>query len=178
MPVSDTEIRIVIPDDTYPIDADHAATRPIPIDDRLRPGPLSVEVQTLRPTEVVQGGLDHGVVVTDDRRQNSNQGVFLLAPEVSAINPLNVPAAGLGAGVLTVNGRRLFEAGPKSVVLVGDVSIPVVNPGPGGPQTDTSVQVSLNALTLTTPPTPAGNYPVRVMVNGVQSMENVTFQVT
>lgn len=178
VPESDTEIRIVIPDDTYPIDADHAATRPIPIADRLRPGPLTVEVQTLRPTEVVQGGLDHGVVVTDDRRQNSNQGVFLLAPEVSGINPSNVAAAGLGAAVLTLNGRRLFEAGPKSVVLVGDVSIPVVDPGPGGPQTDTSVQVSLNALTLTTPPAPAGNYPVRMMVNGIQSMENVTFQVT
>ncbi|MCA1605149.1 MAG: DUF4255 domain-containing protein, partial [Acidobacteria bacterium] len=109
VPVSDSEIRIVIPDDTYPIDADHPATRPIPIEDRLRPGALSVEVLTLRPTEVVQGGLDQGVVVTDDRRQNSNQGVFLLAPEVSAINPLNVAVAGLGATVLTVNGRRLFE---------------------------------------------------------------------
>lgn len=178
VPVSDSEIRIVVPDDTYPADADHPLPRPIPVEDRLRPGPLSVEVQTLRPTEVVQGGLDRGVVVTDDRRQNSNQGVFLLAPEVSTLNPLNVAAGGLGAAVLTVNGRRLFQSGPKSVVLIGDVSIPVQDPGPGGPQSDTSVQVSLNALALTTPPTPAGIYPVRMMVNGVQSMENVTFQVT
>jgi hypothetical protein len=176
--VSDQEIRIVIPDDSYPVDADHPAVRPIPIADRLRPGPLSVEIQTLHPTEVVQGGLDKGVVVTEDRRQNSNQGVFLLAPEISSINPANVATAGLGAAVLTVNGRRLFQTGPKSVVLVGDVSIPVRDPGPGGPQTDLSVQVSLNALALTTPPTPAGNYAVRMMVNGVQSMENVTFQVT
>jgi hypothetical protein len=64
-------------------------------------------------------------------------------------------------------------------VLVGDVSIPVQDPGPGGqPQTDTSIQVSLIALGLTTPSTPVGPYPVRVMVNGVQSIRNVTFHVT
>jgi hypothetical protein len=80
--------------------------------------------------------------------------------------------------VLTVTGRRLFGVGAKGVVLVGDVSIPVQNPGPGGPQTDTSIQVPLIALGLTTPSTPTGSYPVRAMVNGVQSMENVTFQVT
>lgn len=178
LPVSDSEIRIVVPDDTYPADADHPLPRPIPLEDRLRPGPISVEVQTLWPTEVVEGGLDRGVVTTDDRRQNSNQGVFLLAPEVSTIIPTNEVLGNLGTAVLTVNGRRLFEPGPKSVVLIGDVSIPVVDPGPGGPQSDTSIQVSLNALTLTTPPVQAGNYPVRMMVNGVQSMENVIFGVT
>jgi hypothetical protein len=75
-----------------------------------------------------------------------------------------------------VNGRRLFEPGPKSVVLVGDVAIPVRNPGPGGPQSDILVRVSLNAFSLTNPP--VGNYQVRMMVNGVQSMENVIFGVT
>jgi hypothetical protein len=180
LPVSDSELRIVVPDNTYPVDADHPVPRPIPIEDQLRPGPISVEVQTLQPSEVVEGGLDRGTVVTEDRRQNSNQGVFLLAPEVSVLNPTNAAAGVLGATVLTVSGRRLFQSGgPKGVVLVGDVSIPIVDPGPGGvPQSDTSVRVSLNALTLTTPPTPAGTYPVRAMVNGVQSMENVTFQVT
>jgi hypothetical protein len=176
--VSDSEIRIVVPDDTYPVDADHPFTRPIPVADRLRPGPISVEVQTLWPTEVVEGGLDRGVVTTEDRRQNSNQGVFLLAPEVSNTNPTTEALGNLGAAVLTVNGRRLFQAGAKSVVLIGDMSIPVSDPGPGGPQSDTSIQVSLNALTLTTPPIPPGNYPVRMMVNGVQSMENVIFGVT
>jgi len=180
VPVSDSELRIVVPDDTYPADADHPLPRPIPLADQLRPGAVSVEVQTLQPGEVVEGGLDHGVVNTEDRRQNSNQGVFLLAPEVSGTNPTNVTLAAVGATVLIVNGRRLFEAGgPKSVVLVGDVSLPVVNPGPGGAaQSDTSVRVSLNALTLTTPPVPASNYPVRMMVNGVQSMELVTFTIT
>jgi hypothetical protein len=177
-PASDREIRIVVPDSIYPADADHPLPRPIPAADRLRPGPQTVEVQILRPTEVVEGGLDRGVVGVDDRRQSSNHFVFLLAPEISGINPPSVAAGGFAGAVLTVTGRRLFQSGVKSVVLVGDVSIPVQDPSPGGPQTDTSIQVSLIALGLTTPPTPVGLYPVRVMVNGVQSMEDVTFQVT
>lgn len=177
-PISDREIRIVVPDDTYPADAGHPLPRPIPAADQLRPGPQTVEVQILWPTEVVEGGLDRGVVGVDDRRQSSTHFVFLLAPEISGINPTSVAAGGFAGAVLTVTGRRLFQPGVKSVVLIGDVSIPVQDPGPGGPQTDTSIQVSLAALGLTTPPTPAGFYPVRVMVNGVQSMEDVTFQVT
>ena len=174
-PISDDRIRIVIPDDEYPADADHPLPRSIPLADRLRPGPQTVEVQSLRPSEVVQGGLDHGVVVLDDRRQASNQGVFMLTPEVTGVNP---PTGGV-AIVLTVTGRRLYRPPVKSVVLVGDVSIPVQEPGPGDPwaaPTDTSVQVSLGALALTTPPTPPGAYAVRAMVNGSQSMETIPFQ--
>jgi hypothetical protein len=177
-PVSDTEIRIVIPDNTYPADADHPLPRPIPVADQLRPGPTAVEVQALRQTEVVQGGLDKGVVVLDDRRQSSNHCVFLFAPEIAGVNPPNVAAGALQGAVLTVTGRRLFEAGVKSVVLIGDTVVPVQEPGPGGPQSDTSIQVSLNALAAATPPLPAGTYPVRMMVNGIQSLENVPFQIT
>lgn len=180
VPLSDTELRIVVPDDTYPVDADHPVTRPIPVNDQLRPGPVSVEVQTLQPGEVVAGGLDHGKVITEDRRQNSNQGVFLLAPEISLVNPTSATAATVGATVLIVSGRRLFKPGAaKGVILVGDVSVPIVDPGPGGvAQTDISVRVPLTALTLTTPPLPPDTYPVRAMVAGVQSLETVTFQIT
>jgi hypothetical protein len=174
---SDQQIRMVIPDDTYPIDFDHIAPRPIPVEDRLRPGAQTVEVQTLHPTEVVEGGLDHGAVVLDNRRQLSNQMVFMLAPEVSLLVPGNGPIGTL----LTVNGRHLYRPPAKSVVLVGDVSIPVREPGPGdpwAPPADNSVQVSIAAMALTTPPTRPGFYPVRAMVNGSQSMENVVFQLT
>ncbi len=176
-PSSDGEIRIAVPDDAYPVDFDHPATRPIPEADRLRPGAQTVEVQTLHPTERVEGGLDKGVVTLDDRRQGSNQGVFLLTPEVNGINPGN----GSAATVLTVNGRRLFRPPVESVVLVGDVSIPVRQPRPGDPwaaQTDASVQVPLTALAQTMPPTPLGVYPVRVMVNGALSQESASFQLT
>lgn len=175
-PISDTEIRIAIPDADYPIDQDHAATRPIPVADQLRPGPQSVEVETLLQTERVQGGLDHGTVVDAQNRQASNQSVFLLAPQINGVNPPSVVAAAVAGAILTVTGRRLFRSGAKTVVLVGDVSIPVEEPGPGGPQSDTSIDVRLTALGLPNPPTPAGLYPVRIMVNGVESRENVTFQ--
>jgi hypothetical protein len=176
-PVADGQIRIVVPDDTYPVDADHPLPRPIPVADRLRPGPHTVEVQTSRPSEVVQGGLDNGIVVQDDRRQASNQGVFMLTPEVTGVNP----AAGGVTALLTVSGRRLFRPPVRSVILVGDVSIPVQEPGPGDPwtaPTDTSVQIPLGALGLTTSPTPPNVYPVRAMVNGAQSMEPASFQLT
>jgi hypothetical protein len=178
-PNSDGEIRIVIPDNQYPIDADHAAVRPIPLADQLRPGALAVEVLTRRPTEVIEGGLDHGVLTLDDRRQASNHCVFMLAPEITAVAPLNVANAALGGTTLTVTGRRLFEAGTKSVVLIGDVVLPVIDADPiGNPQLDNSVHVSLGALASTTPPLPPGTYPVRVMVNGVQSITSTPFQVT
>jgi hypothetical protein len=177
-PAFDGEIRIAIPDDTYPVDADHPATRPIPLADRLQAGPCTVEVQVLRPAEVVEGGLDHGVVGVSERRQSSNQSVFLLAPDVSSLSPTSLAAAGLAGATLTVNGRRLFRAGVKSVVLVGDEAIPVQDPGPGGAQADTAVQVSLGALAVATPPLPAGSYPVRVMANGVQSIDAATFILT
>jgi len=177
-PTSDKEIRIVIPNDMYPVDADHPVPRPIPATDQLQPGPVAVEVQILRPTEVVQGGLDRGITVLDNQRKHSNQGVFLLTPEISGVNPTSVAVGGFAGAVLTVSGRRLFRQRVKSAVLIGDVSIPVQEPGPGGPQTETSIQVFLTALGLTSPPTPVAVYPVRVMVNGMQSLEEVPFQVT
>jgi hypothetical protein len=178
-PLSDREIRIVVPDNMYPADFDHPPPpRPIPPNEQLQPGGQVIEVQTLQPTEVVEGGLDRGVVVVDDRRQTSNHFVFLLAPDIANVNPTDVPAVGVAGTTLTATGRRLFDVAIKSVVLIGDVSIPVENPGPWGPQLATSIQVPLDRLGLTSPTTPAGIYPVRVMVNGVQSMENITFQLT
>jgi hypothetical protein len=176
-PVSDDRIRITVPDDTYPIDADHPAVRPIPLADRLRPGAQTVEVQISRPTERVQGGLDHGTVVLAENRQASNQGVFLLVPEVTGINPGN----GTVNSLLTLNGRRLYQPPVRSVVVVGDVSIPVREPSPADPwaaPTDISVQVQLSDLGLTVPPTPPNFYPVRMMVNGALSMESPPFQLT
>jgi hypothetical protein len=176
-PDHDRQIRIIVPDDTYPADQDHALPRPIPIDARLRPGALPIEVQALRRTEVVEGGLDAGVVALDDRLQLSNQSVFLFLPEVTTVSPVS---GGPGA-ILTVNGRRLFRPGVKGVILVGDVSIPIRPPEPGelfAAPTDTSVQVPLISMGETIPPTVPGVYNVHAMVNGAQSMETVTFQLT
>ena len=163
-PDSDEQIRIAVPDDVYPIDFDHPVTRPIPEADRLRPGPQTVEVQTLHPSERVQGGLDPGVVVKESSKQSSNQGIFLLTPQVTGATPSGSPL------LLTVTGKRLYKPPAKSVVVAGDVSIPVQDPGPDPPfpPTDISVKVPLSGFT-------PGTYPVRVMANGAQSMEEITF---
>jgi hypothetical protein len=178
-PFSDTVIRIVVPDNQYPTDFDHPLARPIPTAEQLRPGPCDVAVLVRRPTDVVAGGLGNGVSTLDNRTQTSNHSAFLLAPEINAVNPPNVALGALAGATLTVTGRRLFEAGTRSVVLVGDVVLPVIDADPiGNPQTDTSVHVSLSALAGAVPPVPAGTYPVRVMVGGVQSLGSVPFQVT
>jgi hypothetical protein len=174
-PSSDTLIEIQVPDDTYPADADHPVPRPIPAADRLQPGPQVVQVLARRRSEVVEGGLDRGTVVPAEDSQGSNQLAFTLVPTVSSVSP----ASGTAADVLTVAGRRLFGPSLQSLVFVGDVGIEVRAPGPGdawAAPTPTQVEVPLAAL-ADAGMTP-GTYPVHVLVNGAQSMEVETFQLT
>jgi hypothetical protein len=131
----------------------------VPDDPVLQPGPQVVEVLTRRPTDVVQGGLDKGTVLEEETVQRSNQAVFMLVPDVTAV--------ALESGTVTVTGHRLYQTGLRSYVIVGDLAIEV----PAGPdQEPTSVQVPL-------PPLPTGLYPVRVRVNGAESTEDRTIQV-
>jgi hypothetical protein len=75
----------------------------------------------------------------------------------------------------------LYRDGLKSYVLIGDVAIPVRRPGAVDPwaiPTATSVQVPLTVLStaLPTPPVMGQPYPVRVLMNGAQSVEEgITF---
>lgn len=187
-PLTDVKIQIAVPDNEYPADADHAAPRQIPVEQRLQPGPQTLEVLTEWETEVVQGGLDKGAVVSDRRVLGSNQAVFMLIPEISSIPNLSPPppmlppiepTSGLPTTMLTVRGRRLYKEGLKSFVLVGDAAIEVRKPGSGDPwamPTDTTVQVPLT--TLSTAVT-GQSYPVRILVNGAQSTEEgITFTLT
>lgn len=189
-PLSDDRIQSAVPDDKYPADADNPLPRPIPPESRLQPGPQVVEVSTRRDTEVVEGGLDKGQVVSDQSVYRSNQAVFMLVPEISPIPnpsppppmlPAIEPTSGPNTILLTVRGKRLYKEGLKSFVLVGDVAIEVRKPGAGdswAAPTETSVQVPLLALSGAVPlPPPAGQpYPVRIQVNGAQSTEEgITF---
>lgn len=172
-PVSSGRIEIAVPDSDYPVDLDHPATRPIPAELRLWPGAQRVEVWTEQATEVVQGGLDNGKVVADKNVRHSNRAVFVLVPEISSADPSEVATAALPGPVLTVSGKRLYRPDLKSLVLVGDVAIEVRRPIPPDawdePE-ESKVQVPLAALANLLP---AANdpYPVRVMVNGAQSID-------
>lgn len=175
-PLANDRIQIAVPDDEYPVDADHPLPRPIPIAQQLQPGPRVVEVLTEVDVEAVEGGLDLGTVVTRQVTLHSNQSVFILVPEISSVNPVSVAWATLPTALLSVTGQRLHRDGMRSVVLVGDVSIdvrPPVPPDPWAAPTETTVEVPLATFaTAVSPPPPAGQpYPVRIQVNGAQSTE-------
>jgi hypothetical protein len=187
-PVTQGIVRIAVPDDEYPIDADHAATRPIPPADRLQPGPLTIQVITERTLESVEGGLDRGVTASHPREYRSNLGVLMLVPEITG----TAPPSGNANTVLTVNGARLYDARYTTLVLVGDAAIEVRPPRPPDPAasppflgdpwampTPTSVQVPLTSLAQALPPPAPGGTPhaVRVQVNGAQNRAD-TFSFT
>jgi hypothetical protein len=176
VPLSDTRIQIIVPDDLYLIDPDHATTRPIPADDQLQPGPQLVQVLTQWDGERVEGGLGPGVSLPDQVQLVSNQGVFMLVPSITTVNPPALDATNL----LTVTGTRLYHAPLSSYVLVGDVSILVRVPqgaDPWAAPTPTQVQVPLTAVTTAVPPLSSGNHPVRVLVNGALNLTEKLFGV-
>jgi len=164
------DIQIAVPDDQYPIDFDHPATRPIPLSDRLQPGPQMVQVLVQRPGEGVAGGLDRGTTFQQVVVQESNQSIFMLVPSITGINPTSAAAT----QTLTVNGTRLFAPGLKSFVFINDVAIEVPS---SPPPTSTQVQVPLIGLTQAVPPLlpSATPYPVRMQVNGALSVDQPGF---
>ncbi len=187
-PITQGRVRIVIPDDEYPVDADHPMPRPIPPGERLQPGPLTVQVITERALESVEGGLDRGVTASHLRQYRSNLGVLMLLPAITG----TAPASGNTNALLTANGVRLYDERFASFVLVGDAAIEVRPPRPPDPgatppfpgdpwamPTPTSVQVPLASLALALPPPAPGGttHAVRIQVNGAQSRED-TFDFT
>jgi hypothetical protein len=143
-----------------------------------------VEVLTEVDVEAVEGGLERGTVVTRQVTLHSNQAVFILVPEISSVNPVGIAWAALPTALLSLMGQRLHRGGMRSVVLVGDILIDVRQPVPPDPwaaPTETTVEVPLAVLAAAVPPPPpAGQpYPVRIQVNGAQSIEEgITLTVT
>ncbi|MEA2560669.1 MAG: hypothetical protein QOH06_2173 [Acidobacteriota bacterium] len=174
-PIDDGTIEIAVPDNQYPIDADHPAPpRSIPPELQLQPGPQEVTVLVERETEGVQGGLGHGTAYAGKVVLDSNRSFFLLVPEVNRL--VSPPFQGTATGNLTIEGKRLYHPDLKSFIVIGDVAIPVPEtqpappPPPPLPQSSNKVKVPLGLLAHLTP----GAYPLRVLVNGVQNLETGT----
>ena len=169
-PVSDNLIRIAVPDDFYPpVGAN--PPQPIPPEDQLQAGAQYVDVRVQHAGGGIAGGLDRGTTFEEPQIEISNQTLFMLVPSITGVsNPANV------LGLLTVTGTRLFKTGFKSSVLVSEVAIAVVPPGPTDPwaaPTPTQVQVPLTAISSANPPlTLPHAYPVRVQSNGAISIED------
>ena len=95
-PLSDRRIEVQVPDDLLPGGA------VIPEDQRLQPGPQTVEV-VLGVPELPQAGF------------HSNAAVFVLVPSISSASP----ALGATPRTLTVQGKRLFLAERTGETVLG-----------------------------------------------------------
>ena len=162
-------IRILIPDAQYPIDLDHPVVRPIISGDFLQPGALEVTLIGVTPSEGVEGGLDRGVPIAEDRARNSNIALMQLVPRITA----TTPAFGNSAAILRITGERLWSETLPSEVIVGDAAIPI-RPPVGGEvfalPTPTQVEIPVTRIAAVLPPR-AAPYPLAIQVDGARNRE-------
>ncbi len=125
-------------------------TAVLPDDPSLEPG-----VQAVKVTRTIALGDPE----TPHTGFHSNLSVFMLVPRVTAVS--------VAAGVLTVQGTRLFAANKDCQTVLGDTVIPGANY-----LTATPEQIS-----LTLPSLPAGDYGVRVRVNGAECLDQETITI-
>jgi hypothetical protein len=149
----DTQIRIgtlLCPPLTAPPLTPQSLSVLIPDDAALQPG--AVAVSAVR--QVMMGQPPEARPAFE-----SNVAVFMLVPYVTSAVQL--------AGVVTVNGSRLWQENKDCQVIVGDQVIPAADY-----TTATSSQIIFPLPALG-----AGTYPVRVRVNGAESIDAKTVTV-
>ena len=181
-------LQVSLPDTTYPAAADPPGPRPIPADQRLQAGTLTVQVLVEQDRESVSGGRDDlGTPGTATARVFSDLGVLRLLPQLTGAAPASatLAAAAVPGATLTLSGRRLFRPGAATVVLAGDHAFDgerflVDTSQPWLPPPDDRVSVPLRSLVAGLPlPPPGGTtYPLRVIVDGALSAPGpaVTFR--
>jgi hypothetical protein len=171
------QIRIVVPDATYPADLDNPLPRPIPASQQLQPGTLSVQLLAQANEEGVEGGLDRGSAVIAVQRRTSNLALLQLVPGVTGVTP----AAGNATTVLAVTGTRLWHPAAHNVeVMIGDAAVPVRLPGLGNPwaaPTPTRVEIPVADAAAILPVQAVADppYPVAVEVDGARSRDATGF---
>jgi hypothetical protein len=92
----------------------------------------------------------------------SNVAAFVLVPAITGLSPTDGPSG----TTVTVQGSRLLSDTGPTLVVVGDRPFA---PEPGG--TDTQMDVVVTGV-------PPAEYPVSVRVNGAESIDPHTFEVT
>lgn len=150
---SEVRLEFVVPDDIVP-HGTASGGRTIPAEDRLQPGARPVRVHR----EVF--GRDYGD--GEPYRIASNTSILVLVPSVQSVV--------VSGDMLEIRGLRLVNADLKSVVMIGDHVVHVDRtPGQAGPSPETSLEVALPSGLV------AGReYPVRVRVNGAESVDRRT----
>jgi hypothetical protein len=141
IPVSNKRIELILPDDQF---AWNGANVAIPAEARLQPGVQTVEVVTTPP------GLPNAPA-------RSNQAIMMLTPHIQSIT-------GTAPSTLTITGTRLFAPDLECETLVGQV---LFMADAYTAASSTSITVTLPAMAQIGAP---GVYPVRVRVNGAESI--------
>jgi hypothetical protein len=176
-PPGDGVIRLTVPDDAYPVDLDHPATRSIPPADQLQPGALEVQVIAVHPVEGVAGGLGRGARIEETREFRSDAALLQLVPTVSGVNP----TSGGPATIVRVTGARLWHTEARvAEVMIGDAAIAIrepPNPGDWASPTPTAVEVPFADAVPFLPVQPPGDppYALGVQVDGARSRDPAGF---
>ena len=172
-PQADGRIQIVVPDNQYPADIDNPLPRPIPATQQLQPGLLEVQVVVIHPADGVEGALDRGSSVAQDRSYSSNIALLQLVPQITGVAPANGPAV----TILQVQGTRLWHAGARlAEVIIGDASVTIRLPDPADPwaaPTAAQVEVPVADAAVTLPVLAVGDppYAVALQVDGARSRD-------
>jgi hypothetical protein len=114
----------------------------IPDDAALQPGATRV---------AVQNDLLLGEPATPHRGFSSNVAAFVIVPEVTTLTP--------NGGALTINGTRLWSDTLDSLTIIGNEVVRSYT-------TETATGIAFQLPQLA-----AGNYLVRVRVNGAESLD-------
>ncbi len=155
--VSPTRLFLGEVDATASIDAGATESRmvvTIPNDAQLQPGAITVRVQA----DVLLGEPP-----VPHRGFASNLGVFVLTPLAAAVN------FNSGTRRLTITGSRLFQDERPCFTLVGDSLFEASNYAGAA---EGQLEIDLPSTILD------GNYPVRVRVNGAESIDLLTVVVS
>lgn len=145
-------------DVTAPLMAESTSSRRlvgIPDDPRLQPGVRRLEL--VRDVTVGDQPDEHTAPFL-----RSNVASFVLVPTIETLEP----SSGPDGTVVTITGLRLAMEDRRSMVLVGDRAFPLASDA-----NPTEVQVIVSGLQT-------GIHGVSVRVNGAESIDSVTFEVT
>jgi hypothetical protein len=138
-------LRVLVGDDVVAATVSIAPDRievTIPDDDALQPGATRV---------AVQNDLLLGEPATPHRGFSSNVAAFVIVPEVTTLTP--------NGGALTINGTRLWSDTLDSLTIIGNEVVRSYT-------TETATEIAFQLPQLA-----AGNYLVRVRVNGAESLD-------
>jgi hypothetical protein len=141
-------IWVTLPAEPCPADS------PVPMEERLRAGPQSLQVVAEIPT-------------MPGRRFSSNLAAFMLAPEITGVEQ---PSGGSGS-IIHVSFIPAFRPGDRAQLFIGDLGIEA-QPLP-------DMVKSSHELDFLLPTQPeekleAGTYPLRLRINGAESSYEYT----